>query len=144
MTGSQNAFRIIKEWFTAFWVVFLFSVFYCILIPLKIGNTPMTITRGLQSRARSHNWRVGSFFGVQADCHPHILHPPALEEVMLPWESAEIALWEGFHSTPPPPTFPAQVASCSPSVNRILYSHPSLCPKGEVPETWGNIHYIEP
>ena len=113
----------------------MLSVFYCILIPLKIGNTPMTITRGLQSRARSHNWRVGSSFGVQADCHPRSLHPPASEETMLPWESAEIALCKGFHSTPPPPAFLAQLTSWSPHVNRIPYSHPSLCLKREGPET---------
>lgn len=89
----------------------------------------MMISRGLQSRARSHGWRVGRSFGAAA-CHPHRLHPRACQEMMLPWESAEIALGEALHSAPPPPAFLAQLASWSP--------HPSLAqkPEGEGPETW--------
>lgn len=72
---------------------------------------------------------MGSFFGVQDQCHPRILHPIALEEVVLSGKSAEIGLCEGFHPATFSPPFPAQFASQS-TVNRTL-SHSSLWAEGE-------------
>lgn len=43
----------------------------------------------------------------------------------------------------PTPPFPAQFASWSPRVNRIPYSQPTMCPKGEGPEAWGSINVVE-
>ena len=63
----------------------------------------MAGTRGVQWQAPSHSWQEGRFFGMQAECHPHILHPTPSEEGMLSRESAEIGLCESFHSTPPSP-----------------------------------------
>lgn len=130
--GSQSALWIIKEWFTAFWVVFLLSVFYCILIPLKIGNTPMTGTRGLQPRARSHHWGVGSFFGVQAGSHPrvfHPFHPAASEEAGIAAQGiCRNSSLLRFLCNSSLPYFPAQLAGWSPRRNTILHSHPLPVP----------------
>lgn len=90
-------------------------------------------TRGLQSRAHSHNWLVGSFFGAQADSnhrHPHILHLAALGESEQPRESAEAGLWR-FHPNPPTPPSPAQLAGWSPCANSPSMFPASPCAQKE-------------
>lgn len=114
----------------------MLSVLYGILIPLKMGNTPMTISRGLQSRARSrHGGRVGSSFGVGW------LPPPQSPSPYLPGGDAALGIRRNcsLRSSPfssSPSGLSCSACSLEPTCKQNSMFPPLPGPEGEGPETW--------
>lgn len=116
---------------------FLVDVFYYILIPWKIANTPMTGTRVCSEEQAATAGKLGP----SLVCRLRATHTSSIllqrrwccPGNLLKLVSVKVSIQLPLST---PDSFSsAQLTGWSPHVSGIPYSRPCLCPKGKGPET---------